>query len=276
MLARNVAESESMDVPDFLDIPKEYQHFLRVGESTFVLGLDWRFAASERTRWNAFRALRKNIHVNFVLIAHGIIGRCVKTEIQNRIQNIAEHVAAENLFQAREGAMSLLQVEPLEPSIFSRVRNAFPALAYYLDEIADGEETFPGLIAHLNACRFALGANDIEASRLYFDAIPAELSLNLPVQEIECRILCREGSHWPAIRIARHLCETWPEDPVGWGTIVCSLSELGYWEESEKVFNAAPRSYELTHQKFNMGRELEKYHRRHRRKKKQKPALEQP
>jgi hypothetical protein len=111
-----------------------------------------------------------------------------------------------------------------------------------LDGLRAAEGIEPGFCRRMEAVG-NLRDTDLDAAWKLLEKTPVALRAH-PLNQLRWAMLYgKDGDHERAVPIYLHLCELWPNDPVGFANAAGCLMERQRWDEAKKVFENAPPCY---------------------------------
>jgi hypothetical protein len=115
-----------------------------------------------------------------------------------------------------------------------------------LDSLSEAERADPGFCARMELIGKLIFANLDEAWKLLEQA-PASVRSHPLCQLRQAMVYAEDTDYEPALPIYLKLCETWPDDAVGFANACDCLMKLGRWTAAGLVLNWAPQCYQAFH-----------------------------
>jgi tetratricopeptide (TPR) repeat protein len=115
-----------------------------------------------------------------------------------------------------------------------------------LDSLSDVERVDPGFCARMDLIGEVILV-DLEEAWKLLDRTPRSVRSHPLFQLRQAMVYGSDTDYERALPIYLKLCETWPDDAVGFANASDCLMHLGRWREAEAVLDRAPECYQTFH-----------------------------
>jgi tetratricopeptide (TPR) repeat protein len=234
-----------LDENDLKGLPEEFRDFFRFNFTLGIFELNPSAVAKKPILAREFHEARARHVTKVASMIRAGVRKALDVVIDAQPKYAAEKAALGNHLGLRYHVVWALARRPELIGMFYAEPDR-TGLYDLLDSLSDVEQVDPGFCARMDLIGELIFVDFEEAWKL-LDRTPGSVRGHPLFLLRQAMAYGSDTDHERALPIYLKLCETWPDDAVGFGNACDCLMKLGQWAEAEAVLDRAPECYQTFH-----------------------------
>jgi hypothetical protein len=234
-----------LDENDLKGLPEEVRDLFRFNFTVGIFELSPSAVAKMPSVAGEFSKDRARHVARIASMIRASMRRALDIVIDAQPKYAAEKAAQENHLGLRYHVVWGLARRPELIGMFY-AEPARTGLHDLLDSLSDVERVDPGFCARMDLIGELIFV-DLEEAWKLLQSTPGLVRSHPLFQLRQATAYGSDTDYGRALPIYLKLCETWPDDGVGFGNACDCLMHLGQWGEAEAVLDRAPACYQTFH-----------------------------
>jgi hypothetical protein len=231
-----------LDQNDLKGVPEEVQDLFRFNFTAGLFELDSRAVAENSVIARKFRNCRARHIARISAMIRAGVKQALEVVLESQPQYAAEQAAWGNHLGARYHILWGLARKPEMLGSFYAEPGLDP-MNDLLDSLADVQLNDPGFCARMDVVGDLVFV-DLEEAWKTLEQTPNSARGHPLFQLRQAMVYGNDNDHDRALPLYLTLCETWPDDAVGFANACDCLIKLGRWTDAERVLERAPDCYQ--------------------------------
>jgi hypothetical protein len=234
-----------LDENDLKGLPEEFRDLFRFNFTVGIFELNPSAVATKPCVAREFRKSRARHVARVASMIRAGITKALDIVITAQPKYAAEQARRGNHLGLRYHVGWALARRPELIGMFYTERDG-TGLYSLLDSLSEVERADPGFCARMERLGDAIFL-DLEEVWKLLDGTPGSVRGHPLFQLRQAMAYTRDTDYERALLIYLELCETWPDDAVGFANACDCLMHLGQWTEAQAVLDRAPECYQRFH-----------------------------
>ena len=234
-----------LDENDLKGLPEEFRDLFRFNFTVGIFELNPGTVAKMPALARKFRKSRARLVARVTSMIRAGIGKALDIVINAQPKYAAAKAAVGNHLGLRYHVLWALARRPELIGMFYAEPDA-SGLYNLLDSLSEVERADPSFCARMERLGDAISVDLEEAWKLL--AMTPRSARRHPLFQLrQAMAYGADTDYERALPMYLELCETWPDDAVGFANACDCLMHLGQWTEAQAVLDRAPECYQRFH-----------------------------
>jgi tetratricopeptide (TPR) repeat protein len=234
-----------LDENDLKGLPEKFRDLFRFNFKVGIFELNPSAIATQPALAREFHEVRERHVARVASMIRAGISRGLDVVIKSQAKYAAEKAVLGNHLGMRYHVVWALVHRPELIGMFYAEADR-TGLYDLLDSVSEAERAAPGFCAGMDLIGELIFV-DLEEAWKMLDQTPRSVRCHPLFQLRQAMAYAQDTDYERALPIYLTLCETWPDDAVGFANACDCLMKMGQWKAAERILERAPQSYQTFH-----------------------------